>query len=154
MISSRPASPQERMSGRRGSSRRSHGEGPQSHPAARFRLRLFAAMMVVISAITAAALYSNQRNAETGYERSVREEFQGQVSFQLGEQEARQAAVADRCRHLARSVRIRAALEEDDVEDLYANAAIELRDLLGPAAGGERASGLQADFCRFLNNSG
>jgi hypothetical protein len=95
-----------------------------------FRMKLMAAIMLVVSCLTAVGLYFAQRNvaAETEYDQRV--EFQGALASLHGAQEVRSAALAQRCRGLANSVRIRAALAESDVRDLYENAAIELRDVL------------------------
>ena len=76
-----------------------------------FRVKLLAAMMLVLFAITAAVLWLAQRNAEAAVERNLQNEFQSRLGFLLGSQETRRAAIAERCRMLAKSVRIRAALE-------------------------------------------
>ncbi len=124
-----------------------------------FRLRLLLAMMLVISAIAALALFVAQRNADDAYQQRLQEQFQGRFRDLLGIQEARLATATERCRGLARSVRIRAALAENDLEDLYENARIELelRDVLvkKDAAGSPgRSRSLQANFFRLLNAEG
>ena len=121
-----------------------------------FRVKLLAAMMLVLFAITAAVLWLAQRNAEAAVERNLQNEFQSRLGFLLGSQETRRAAIAERCRMLAKSVRIRAALEENDVEDLYLNAKVELRDLLddGRQQATDDTLSPRAKFFRFLNANG
>jgi signal transduction histidine kinase len=116
-----------------------------------FQLRLFAAMMFVVVAVTGAVLFFAQRNAAADAVQTFELQFQGQLSFLLGAQESRLAAIAERCRTLAKSVRIRAALEENVVEDLYLNGEIELRDMLKDEDG---ATSIRAEFFRFLNAGG
>ena len=119
-----------------------------------FRIKLLAAMMLVIVAITAAVLWFAQRNAEAGVRQSLQRQFQSEFGLLAEAQEARRAAIAERCRVLAKSVRIRAALEENDREDLYLNAAVELRDVLEEKAGESESRSLRAEFFRFLNAEG
>lgn len=132
------------------------GQGFKKTTPTGFRLRLQLTMMLVVSVATALALYFAQRNVQTAYGQRMKDEFQSRLGFHLGEREARQSAVSERCRQLAKSVRIRAALEEDDVEDLYLNATVELRDVLA----GENTQSLRpsamprAIFFRFLNAGG
>ena len=121
-----------------------------------FRLRLLVAMMVIVSAVTALVLYFAERHLAAGVRQNLQQEFQSAVGALLGVREARLAAITERCRALARSVRIRAALEEGVVEDLYLNARVELRDVLESGTpGGESDGGsLRARFFRFLEASG
>ena len=117
-----------------------------------FRLQLLAAMMLIVSAVTALVLYFAERHLAAGVRQSLQREFQSAAGALLGVQEARRAAITERCRTLAKSVRIRAALEEGDVADLYLNARVELRDVLESDAPDGRA--LHAEFFRFLDASG
>ena len=125
--------------------------------AASFRARLLAAMMVLVCSITAAALSFAQRNAAATDQRNLQNEFQSRLGFVLGAQEVRLTAIAERCRTLARSLRIRAAIEEGVIEDLYLNAEVELRDVLERRDEHARepvARSLRAKFFRFLNAAG
>ncbi len=110
-------------------------------------------MMVVVSVMTGAILAINERNAERDLQKQLETEFKSQFGALLGAQEARQTAARERCQRLARSVRIRAALAEDDVEDLYRNAEVELRDLLSKENAAD-SKALHADFFRFLDGTG
>ena len=116
--------------------------------AGNFRLRLLLAMMLIVSAVTALVLYFAERNLAAGVRQNLQREFQSEVGTLLGVQEARLAAITERCRALAKSVRIRAALEEGDIEDLYLNARVELRDMIESDAPDGRT--LHAEFFRFL----
>src|SRR5471030_2219038 len=100
-----------------------------------FRVRLTLVLTLVVFSVTVLALYYAQRTQQVAYQRNLQDKFQSRIGFLLGVQEARQAEVSDRCRSLAKSVRIQAALEEQDVEDLYAIARIELGDVLADGNG-------------------
>ena len=121
----------------------------------KFRANLFAAMMIVVFAVTTGALYLAQKNAESADREHLNREFRNEFASLLAAQEVQLAAITERCRTLAHSVRILAALEENDVQDLYLNARIELRDVLQSARNGDSDSRLlRADFFCFLNASG
>ena len=128
-------------------------------PGARgFRLKLQTAIMLVVIPITAGVLWFAQRNAEAGVRENLQQRFQEEFRMRAEAAETRSAAIAERCRVLAKSVRIRAALEEDDREDLYLNAAVELRDIVAdPGKANMHDSdphSLRAEFFRFLKADG
>ena len=114
--------------------------------------------MLVVVAITAGVLWFAQRKAEVSVRENLQQRFQEEFRMRAEAAETRNAAIAERCRVLARSVRIRAALEEDDREDLYLNAAVELRDILAETGGAKTPDAdphsLRAEFFRFLNTNG
>ena len=118
-----------------------------------FRLRLLVAMMLVVSAITAAGLFLAQRSVEGDAEQSLQQRFQSEFANLLGVQGAHRAMIADRCRAFANSVRARAAMEEGNVEALYMNAGADLRDLLQDDEASD-GRGLRATFIRFLDSNG
>jgi len=123
----------------------------------RFRTRLTLFLMLGVLIATIVAIYWAQRSEQITSERSLQEQFQSRLGFLLGAQNARQAAVSEQCRSLAHVVRIQAALEEGDVEDLYANARIELRNVLedGGIPSSNRSTGPpRAIFFRFLSADG
>src|SRR5256714_922669 len=122
----------------------------------RFRTRLFAAMMLVISAITALGLYLAQRNVTANANRALEQDFQTELSSLDKLQELRRAALAERCRVLAAKPRIHAALEDNALDLLYPSAKDELRDLMeGEESPSEQtASTLHAKFYRFLDRTG
>ena len=122
-----------------------------------FRAKLMLSMMLVVLVLTLLALYFAQRHLQAQNERSLHDEFQGRLGYLHGAQESRHASVAERCRLMARSVRIRAAIEEDDLEDLYAIARIELRDVLATGRApnpNSLAVTPRASFVVFLNAKG
>ena len=106
--------------------------GGSAKATAGFRNKLLATMVLVVSAITAVILFLTQRSAEGTYQQRLQAEFQSRFDTLLGAQETRLAVVTERCRSQAKSVRIRAAIAEEDLEDLYQNAMIELGDVLKP----------------------
>jgi signal transduction histidine kinase len=122
----------------------------------RFRRKLSAAMVLVVSAITILALYLAQRNATVTATRDLQQNFQIELSGLHKVQELRRAALAERCRALAEKSRIHAALEDNALDLLYPSAKDELRDLMegeAPATQQEAVS-LHARFYRFLDSSG
>src|SRR5258708_4662144 len=92
-----------------------------------FRVKLLIAMMLVVSAVTAATLYFAQRGIETDAQRTLQQEFQAAFANLLGVQAAHRAMIAERCGAVASALRTRSALEDNNLEALYLNADIELR---------------------------
>jgi signal transduction histidine kinase len=119
-----------------------------------FRSKLLVAMMLVVSAITATAIYCTQRAMEAGAKRSFQQEFQAAFANLLGVQAAHRAMIAERCTAIASALRTRSALEEMNLEALYLNADIELRALLRKDQPATDASALQATFFCFLDARG
>jgi signal transduction histidine kinase len=117
---------------------------------------LLAAMMFVVSALTALGLYFAQRNVVADVERDLRQHFQAELSSLHRVQELRHAALAERCRLLVAKPRIHAALEDNALDLLYPSAKDELRDLMeGEKPSSEQAVGsLHAKFYRFLDGTG
>ncbi len=110
--------------------------------------------MAVVILVTGLALVLVHRNFQEEATQSANDDFQARLGFLLGSAEARRLAVSQRCASLARSVRIRAALEEDLVDELYLNARIELREVLASKETEDRSKDLRAVFFRFLNARG
>jgi PAS domain S-box-containing protein len=111
-------------------------------------------MMVLISGVTAIALYVAQQQVEGGEQEALQKEFRAHLGYVLGVQQTWHAAIADRCRQLARSVRITAALEENDTETVYRVAEeFELRGTL-EKPGETEAGAPRAKFFRFLDTQG
>ena len=132
---------------------------PEPPPSAvtRFRTKLLVAMMLVVSASTALALYFAERNAAADVERGLQREFQGELAALHHVQEIRHAALVERCRALVGKPRIHAALEDNALDLLYPSAQDELRDVMAPAgeaAAEESATALHAEFYRFLDRTG
>jgi signal transduction histidine kinase len=123
---------------------------------ARFRTKLLAAMMLVVSAMTFTGLYLAQRSVTATAERDLRENFQTELSSLDKVQQLRRAALAERCSVLASRSRIHAALEDNALDLLYPSAKDELRDLMdGDNPSREQAAAsLHAKFYRFLDASG
>lgn len=121
-----------------------------------FRVKLLAAMMIVVSTITAVGLYIAQRNLAVEVARELQSQFQGQLAALHNAQEVRQAALAERCRALVRKPRIHAALEDNALDLLYPSAKDELRDVMEGAGqtADYAAHPLHAEFYRFLDAKG
>src|SRR6266481_1956266 len=124
----------------------------------RFRTKLLAAIMLVVSAITASGFYLAQRNVTAAAKRDLQQNFQAELSSLDKVQKFRHAAIAERCSALASRPRIHAALEDNALDLLYPSAKDELRDLmegeeLSPEEEEEEPS-LHAKFYRFLNSAG
>jgi signal transduction histidine kinase len=122
-----------------------------------FRIKLLAAMMLVVSGITALGLYLAQRQLAANVEQELEREFQGEVASLHRVQEMQHAALAERCRALAQKPRIHAALEDNALDLLYPNAKDELRDIMernDEGADKPEAPTLHATFYRFLDGRG
>src|SRR5213595_2037114 len=122
----------------------------------RFRRKLSAAMVLVVSVFTILALYLTQHNVAVTATRDLQQNFQTELSGPHQVEELRQAALAERCRVLAEKPRIHAALEDNALDLLYPSAKDELRDLMeGEEPSSEQAaSTLHARFYRFLDGTG
>ena len=123
---------------------------------ARFRTRLFAAIMLIVATLTALGFYLAQRRVTADAERNLRQTFQTELSSMHQLEELRHAALADRCSALAAKPRIHAAIEDDAIDLLYPSAKDELRDLMeGDEPPPEQAArSLHARFYRFLDGTG
>ncbi|HUG11132.1 MAG TPA: hypothetical protein VMM36_08970, partial [Opitutaceae bacterium] len=122
-----------------------------------FRVKLMAAMMLVVSVITALALYVANRNLEHSVEANLQEQFRAELTALHNIQQLRLAALVERCRTLVRRPRIQAALEDDALDLLYPSARDELRDLVqtGLEPSGDNSElTLRAEFYRFLDRDG
>src|SRR4029077_8527769 len=111
------------------------------------RVRLMLAMMLLIVVVTGATVYIAGNNLRANQARTLEEQFHTQVRSFIALQEARSNAISEKCRALSHSVRLRAALEEHDVEDLYRNALSELLPVLeSRVAAGDEANPTLASF--------
>lgn len=122
-----------------------------------FRAKLFVAMMLVVSAITALVLYVAERNLASGVEQDLQRQFRAELATLRDAQMLRQAALVERSRALVQKSRFHAALEDDALDLLYPSARDELRDIMGDETGstsGPRPYSLRAQFYRFLDRNG
>ena len=111
-------------------------------------------MMLVVSAVTSVTLYLAGKNLRQKHQEMLNVRFQNEVRSFLALQETRLAALNEKCKALSHSVRLRAALEERDVDDLYHNALAELRDLLAPNPDTAPGATTRASFVRFIDREG
>src|SRR5207248_5648806 len=91
-------------------------------------------MMLIVLAITGATVYLAENNLRSNQQRLLNTQFQNQLRSFLAVQDLQSSATAEKCRDVSRSVRLRAALEEKDVDDLYKNAVAELQEIFSPDA--------------------
>jgi signal transduction histidine kinase len=125
--------------------------------AAKFRLKLLVAMMLVVAGLTGMGLYFAERNAVADAQRDLQRDFQADLAALHSVEEMRYAALAERCRALVAKPRIHAALEDNALDLLYPSARDELRDIIEDQANlqPEQVSGVpRARFYRFLDGSG
>ena len=113
-------------------------------------------MMLVVLAVTSATVYVAEENRRANHRRTLDAQFNDQVKAFLKTQETQSASISERCRELSRSVRLRAALEERDVDDVYRNALTELESILDHDASSIEGTTdlVRASFFRFLDNEG
>ena len=113
--------------------------------------------MLVVLVVTGATLYLAERNAQARYQEGLDAQFQDQMRLFTALQDARRQAITEKCRALSHSVRLRAALEEEDVEDLYRNALTELGGILNAKSSSPDKVDPEiprASFFRFLDAHG
>jgi signal transduction histidine kinase len=125
--------------------------------ASSFRAKLFLAMMLVVSGLTASGLYLVERNAVAGVQRDLQRDFQAELAALHNVEGLRYAALAERCRLLMEKPRIHAALEDNALDLLYPSAKDELRDIMQSETNPEpeQLSGVpRARFYRFLDRTG
>src|SRR6266478_2533411 len=134
----------------------SPAEQPRDKGVARFRTRLFTAMMVIVATLTGLGFYLAQRKVTADAQRNLQAIFQTELSSLHKLEELRHAALADRCNALAAKSRIHAAIEDNAIDLLYPSAKDELRDLMeGQEPPPEQgAQSLYATFYRFLDGTG
>lgn len=118
-----------------------------------FRFKLLLAMMVVVAGVTGTTLYVTQTRMQAAYQKLFAERFTGQIAVFNSMQEARLASVKAKCLEMCQSVRLRAALEENDMRVIYGNAQDELRDVLGDNVR-QRRQLPRAILVRFIDAQG
>lgn len=121
-----------------------------------FRWKLLIAMMLVVTAITTAGLYVAQRQLRLAAESEMERGFQSRLAAWQGIHDARQEALKELARTLARKPRLHAALEDNALDLLYLSARDELRDVMATGASRhDPASRVRtARFFRFLDAKG
>ena len=120
-----------------------------------FRVKLLIALMLIVVTVAGATLYLAERNVQARYQESLDVQFRAQMRVFAALQDARLGVIMGKCRALSHSVRLRAALEERDVEDLYQNALTELQGTFGGVAEDKNDTDTsRASFCRFLDADG
>ncbi|HEX8899420.1 MAG TPA: hybrid sensor histidine kinase/response regulator, partial [Chthoniobacterales bacterium] len=110
-------------------------------------------MMLVVLAVTTATVYLAEKNRRSNQQQLLDAQFQNRVQSFLKIQAAQSEVITEKCLALSHSVRLRAALEEHDADDLYENAITELEGMLDPF-GGASPDVARASFFRFFDGTG
>ena len=121
-----------------------------------FRAKLLLAMMLVVLGVTTATVYLAEKNRRANQQQLLDAQFKNRVQSFLKIQEAQSEIITEKCMALSHAVRLRAALEERDVDDLYQNALTELEGILEHSgASPENAADVpRASFFRFFDGDG
>lgn len=121
-----------------------------------FRVKLLLAMMLVVLAVTTATVYLAEKNRRANQQQLLDAQFQNRVQSFLKIQEAQSEIITEKCLALSHAVRLRAALEERDVDDLYQNALTELEGILerSGASSDNAPEVTRASFFRFFDADG
>jgi signal transduction histidine kinase len=116
---------------------------------------LLLAMMLVVLAVTTATVYLVEKNRRTNQQQVLDAQFQNRVQSFLKIQETQSEIITEKCLAISHAVRLRAALEERDIDDLYRNALTEFEGILDRSGTSESAPEItRASFFRFLDASG
>jgi signal transduction histidine kinase len=124
---------------------------------ASFRVKLLVAMMLVVSFVAITILFFAQWNTASNVRQDFQREFRDELAALHAVQAVRHAALAERCRVLARRPRIHAALEDGALDLLYPSARDELLDVMDTEGAEFRepeAYALRARYYRFLDGKG
>src|ERR1700704_3537834 len=121
-----------------------------------FRAKLLLAMMLVVLAVTTATVYLAEKNRRANQQQVLDAQFQSRVQSFLKIQEAQSDIITEKCFAISHAVRLRAALEERDIDDLYQNALTELEGMLDRSStSNENGPDVtRASFFRFLDADG
>jgi signal transduction histidine kinase len=113
--------------------------------------------MLVVTLAVALGLFLAEYIVAIGARRDLEREFQSELAALIVSEQVRDAALAERCRTLARKPRIHAALEDNALDLLYPSARDELADVMDGADPTTRESpayAFHARFYRFLGANG
>lgn len=99
-------------------------------PRLSFRFKLLFAMMLVVGAVSGVTLYLTQKRVQAAYEKVFKDKLEAQITYVPREQELRIGNIKAECERLAKSVRIIAALQEGDAQQLYRVGRDELKIIL------------------------
>ena len=94
-----------------------------------FRLKILLTMFLLVVGTTGATLFVTARKVKATYQKLFQEQFDTQIDYFSEKQEFRLSSIKEKCAELAKSVRLREALIEGDVKDIYKNADQELESL-------------------------
>ena len=120
---------------------------------AAFRIKLLAAMALVVGALTLTGIYVAERSVRAETQHDLQLAFGSELELLRTVRDIRDASLAERCRTLVRKPRIHAALEDNALDLLYPSAKDELGDAQ-PAGDPVGRPSSQPRFYRFLDMSG
>jgi PAS domain S-box-containing protein len=114
-----------------------------------FRLKLLLAMMLLVVGVTVTTLLITETQVRLSYERHFQQSSLDQVQFFLQQRQARLDPIKERVLAAAASIRLLAAMQEHDIDDIYQNGVDQLSGLIStsPSAQSNR-------FFLLLNNRG
>lgn len=128
-------------------------ESINSEGIGRYRIKLMAVMMVMVTAVTGAGLYLAERTLTESVNNGFEREFVAEIDTLYSFEELRHANFFEVCQKLARKPRLHAALEDNALDLLYPIAKDELRELMiSPSS--RSVSRFAAEFYRFLDQKG
>lgn len=122
-------------------------------PAARFSRKLRISIVGVVIGLTLGLFYIAEIALRSEFYFDVERDFEGELDAIRKTESVRTAVLLDRARTILRKPRILAAIEDDAVDLLYANAHDELKGMLEEDANFSGVS-LRAYFYRFLDGHG
>ena len=131
-------------------------EGPEFGVAA-FRVKLMAAMALVVAALTLCALFLAERQVAAETQHDLQRAFEGELEMLRAVRGFRHASLIERCLALVHKPRIHSALEDNALDLLYPSARDELGKVLPwTDSGGDVSTGAstRARFYRFLDANG
>ena len=122
-------------------------------PASRFSRKLRISIVGVVIGLTFALFYIAEVALRSEFYFDVERDFEGELDAIRKTESVRTAVLLDRARSILRKPRILAAIEDDAVDLLYANANDEFKGMLDEDANFSGVS-LRAYFYRFLDGDG
>src|SRR5690242_6989436 len=103
-----------------------------------FRLKLLLAMMLLVVGVTVTTLLITETQVRLSYERHFQQSSQYQVQFFVQQRQARLDPIKERVLAAAASIRLLAAMQEHDIDDIYQNGIgiDQLSELIATSASG------------------
>jgi class 3 adenylate cyclase len=84
-----------------------------------FRAKLLLTMTASVAGVTGATLFITQQKVQETYQKLFQEKFTAQINYFSEHQTERLSPIMEKCAELVASVRLRTALEKNNVKDIY-----------------------------------